>query len=417
VIGAPRAPVLFIVAVHRVLRVPLLITLVMGCGGGAPAPAAIPAEGDALIVQKVLDGQLDPDTGLAEVAHGSGWPITTSRGFLFATRDQGQGPYSLESPAGAFRTVQLTSQAGLAWALVPIPSPVGVEYRFVTGAGDPFSDSISRNFAYSGSATLSFVALSGEHLERWPGIGDAKLPERTLRVLVPAQPPTHTMFAQDGQNLFGPSPFGGWGLQDAAGPATLVVGIDNTSDRIAEYTPVQDVIGSQTLGGRGLDYADYVEATVRPFIEAHYGKTAHSGVMGSSLGGLISYVIKRRYPASYEFVASLSGTFGWGSIGAGIHNLTETQAWAALGSCPTGTLYVDSGGGPGSGCVDSDGDGIQDDTPDSSDNYCENVQLRDTLLALGCGTRVTYVFSSGSPHSEPAWRGRAPAIFQLFEGG
>lgn len=405
---------------RRLLLVPSLLVLLTGCGKEeTPSPSAqIPAEGDAVLVRKVLDGQLDPDSALAEVARSSGWPISTSRGYLFATRDLGQGPYAVESPTGAFATVQLTSTAGLAWALVPIPAPTGVEYRF-TALGGAFSDPLSRHFTYAGTgmATLSFIKLTGTHLERWPAIGDAKLPGRTLRVLVPAQPPTHTMFAHDGQNLFGPSPFGGWGLQEAAGPTTLVVGIDNTSDRIAEYTPVVDVITGQTLGGKGLDYADYVEQTVRPFIEARYGRTPHVGVMGSSLGGLISYVIKRRFPASYEFVASLSGTFGWGSIGAGVHNTTEIQAWAALGACPSGTFYVDSGGGPGSGCVDSDADGIQDDTPDSTDNYCENAQLREVLLGLGCGGRVRYVFSSGSPHSEPAWRGRAPTIFQLFEGG
>ena len=407
---------------RRLVLLPSVLALLAGCGNGAPpgAPppsAQIPAEGDALIVQKILDGQLDADSGLAQVARSGGWPISTSRGYLFATRDQGEGPYALESPTGAFATVPLTTASGIAWALVAVPSPAGAEYRFVTAAGAPFSDSLSRHFTYSGIATLSFVSLAGTHLERWPGIGDAKLPPRTLRVLVPAQTPTHTMYVHDGQNLFGPSPYGGWGLQEAAGPTTLVVGIDNTRDRVAEYTAVTDVIGSQTLGGKGLDYADFVEQTVRPFIEAHYVKTAQVGVMGSSLGGIISYVIKRRYPASYQFVASLSGTFGWGSIGPGVHNQTEIEAWAALGSCPAGAFYVDSGGGPGGGCVDSDGDGIQDDTLDSADNYCENLQMRDTLLALGCGARVGYVFRSGAPHSEPAWRARSPAIFRLFEGG
>jgi hypothetical protein len=310
----------------------------------------------------------------------------------------------------------MTSTGGLAWALVQIASPDGAEYRFRAAQGDAFGDPLSRYFTYPGVTPASFVLLTGKHLERWVGIGDAKIPARTLRVLVPASSPTHTMYAQDGQNLFGPTPFGGWGLQTAAGPSTLIVGIDNTADRFAEYTAVEDVIGGQPAGGKGLDYADYVEKTVRPFIEAHYGTTPRVGVMGSSLGGVISYVIKRRYPASYEFVASLSGTMGWGSIGDGTHNETEIEAWAALSSCPEGRFYLDSGGGPGSGCVDADGDGIQDDTPDSGDNYCENVQLRDTLSALGCGARVSYVFVPGAPHQEGSWRSRSPGIFQLFEG-
>jgi hypothetical protein len=402
---------------RRALSFTTLVLLLAGCGTQAPATPHVPAEGDAVLVQKVFDGQLDADSALDQVAHSSGWPISTSRGFLFATRDQGQGPYSVETPSGAFARTPLTITSGLAWAIVPVTSPAGVDYRFVTGADDNFSDDRSRYFAYSGNGTLSYVLLDGKHLERWPGIGDTKLPPRTLRILVPAQPPTHIMLVHDGQNLFGPTPFGGWGLQTAGGPATLVVGIDNTSDRIAEYTAVVDVVNSQTLGGKGLDYADFVEHTVRPFIEAHYGTPARVGVMGSSLGGLISYVIKRRYPASYDFVASLSGTMGWGSIGPGIHNQTEIEAWAGLGACPAGVFYVDSGGGPGSGCADADGDGIQDDTPDSADNYCENVQMRDTVLGLGCDGQLTYVFSSGASHNEAAWHARAPAIFQLFEGG
>lgn len=400
---------------HRPSLVSLL-ALLAGCSGTQPpAQPQVPPEGDAVVVQKVLDGQLDPDTGLAEVARSSGWPIRTSRGYLFAARDQGQGPYTVESPTDSFAPVEMKATSGLVWALVQVASPDGAEYRFHAAQGDAFSDPLSRYFTYFGISTPSFVLLSGKHLERWPGIADAKISARTLRVLVPVSAPTHTMYAQDGQNLFGTTPFGGWRLQDAAGPTTLVVGIDNTADRFAEYTAVPDVIGGQPAGGKGLDYADYVEKTVRPFIEAHYGPTPRVGVMGSSLGGVISYVIKRRYPASYEFVASLSGTMGWGSIGDGIHNQTEIEAWTALGSCPEGRFYLDSGGGPGSGCVDADGDGIQDDTTDSGDNYCETVQLRDRLAALGCGGRVSYVFASGAQHQEGAWHARSPAIFQLFE--
>ena len=46
----------------------------------------------------------------------------------------------------------------------------------------------------------------------------------------------------------------------------LVVGVDSSPDRMNEYTHVEDHVGDK-VGGRGADYARYVEDTVRPFIE------------------------------------------------------------------------------------------------------------------------------------------------------
>ena len=55
----------------------------------------------------------------------------------------------------------------------------------------------------------------------------------------------------------------------------------------------------------------------------------------------------------------MSGTMGWGSIGAGIHNQTMIERYKTHGHQTT-VLYLDSGGeGP---CSDSDGDGIDDDS-------------------------------------------------------
>jgi len=79
------------------------------------------------------------------------------------------------------------------------------------------------------------------------------------------------------------------------------------------------------------------------------------------------------------------------------------------------TFYLDSGGDAGSGCVDSDGDGIEDDTPDSDDNWCENVQMKGTLEALCGAAAVHYVGATGQSHNETFWRMRSPAIFDLFE--
>lgn len=395
------------------MRWPAVAVLAVACSG--TAPSHLPAEGDAVILQRVLDGALAPDKGLAQVALAGGWPIATSKGYLFALADAGNGPYQLSSPA--FPTVALRSEAGAAWALVPVRAPQGAGYQFATRSGAAFPDPLSRYFKYDGADLVSLVSPQGAHLERWPGIGDANIAPRTLRVWVPAGPPTHFLYAQDGQNLFGgfPRSFGGWFLQDGAGPATLIAGIDNSAARFDEYTPSADVLSGAPAGGKGDAYTDYVENTVRPFIEARYGRPQRSGVIGSSLGGVISFHQILRHPSTWDFAASLSGTMGWGSIGPGVHNRTLIEAMAALGSCPAATLYLDSGGGPGSGCVDSDADGIRDDAPDASDNYCENAQLLEVLQNLGCGSRLHYLWSQGAQHNEAAWRGRAPAIVALFE--
>jgi hypothetical protein len=170
--------------------------------------------------------------------------------------------------------------------------------------------------------------------------------------------------------------------------------------------------------------------------------------MGSSLGGLVSLAIVQRYPDEFEFAASLSGTFGWGSfahVGSNDGNDTVIDRVATVSS-PRTVLYLDSGGGDGAAhdgaaCVDSDGDGIKDDTAAADDNFCETVQLRDTLDARGW-TRGTvpaltatgaaafprplagdlfYVFDAGpsgngdAAHTESAWRFRSKAfIFPLF---
>jgi len=390
----------------------LLALAVAGCGGGASPepPSQLPAEGDALILQQVLDGMLAPQEGLLQVSRSGGWPIETSQGFLFAVADGGFGQYALESPSGAFPRTAMKSERGVAWALVPVAAPAGATYRFLSRFGDPVLDGWSRRYGYGGASEHSFVRIEGAHLERWPGVGDGALAPRTVRVWVPAQPPTHFLYAHDGQNLFSP---GGWRLDLAAGPSTLVIGIDNTPARMWEYTHVQDL--SPPEGGGATDYAGLLELTVRPLIEApgRYGAPVRRGVLGSSLGGLVSYWIGLRYPASYDFVASLSGTMGWGSIQGGLRNQTMVEAYASLPACPAAALYLDSGGGPGAGCIDADADGVEDDAAGAGDNYCENAQLRRSLEALGC--THTYAWAPGAAHNEAAWRARAGSILDLFE--
>jgi predicted alpha/beta superfamily hydrolase len=190
-----------------------------------------------------------------------------------------------------------------------------------------------------------------------------------------------------------------------------VVGIDNTSARMEEYTHTTDLLDGDVYGGLGEDYGQLVEEVIRPMMEGHYGEAEVVGQMGSSLGGLISFAIVDQYPDRYDMAISLSGTMGWGSIGA--NNPTMIELYAAAGHRST-ALYLDSGGqGP---CEDSDGDGIEDDSAESTDNYCENAQLRDVLADAG------YIFEedlwhwheAGAEHNEMAWAERVWRPLELF---
>jgi predicted alpha/beta superfamily hydrolase len=238
---------------------------------------------------------------------------------------------------------------------------------------------------------------------------------RTVRAWIPADPATHVLYAEDGQNLFDPDAFyGGWQLQASAPDAMLIVGIDNTDARMEEYTHVADVIDGTVYGGEGDEYAAFIENTVRPLVATTWGEPATVGLLGSSLGGLISFHIADRYPGEFAFAASLSGTMGWGSIGA--DNETMIARYAAAGHRDT-ALYLDSGG-YGTTCADSDGDGTNDDDLDSADNYCENVQLRDVLSAEGYTFEVDlwHWWEPDATHDEAAWAARVYRPLEIFAG-
>ncbi|HEV8321686.1 MAG TPA: alpha/beta hydrolase-fold protein [Myxococcota bacterium] len=387
--------------------------------------------GDEAVFQAILAGARTAPDGVAAVALSGGWPIAAADGtFIFVHLDDAGGPYALAGDFTGWGTAPLpmTRAAGLWWTRAAVPAPAGAGYKYVDAGGAYAADPWARRYGYDSFGEMSFVAAAGAHLERWPGVGDAAVAARTLRVWVPAAlPAAHALYVQDGQNLFDPAaPWGGWQLAAALGAGTMVIGLDNTPARMDEYTHVEDFIGGAWVGGAGDAYADYVTLTVRPFVEARYGAAARSGVMGSSLGGLIAFHEAERWPGTWDFAASLSGTFGWGSIGLGLGggtpppNETLIDRFGASAPADLGgtVLYLDSGGGPGSGCADADGDGTDDDTADATDNYCETWQLAQTLAARGWtwDADLFHWWEPGATHDEAAWAARVWRPVGIFEG-
>jgi len=117
------------------------------------------------------------------------------------------------------------------------------------------------------------------------------------------------LYLQDGQNLFENSaPFGTWGvdkrlasLAQQGKSGFILVAIDHGgAERIREYSPYD----SQKWGeGLGMDYARFLAETLKPYIDSAFRTLPdreHTGIGGSSMGGLISIYAGLLFPAVYS---------------------------------------------------------------------------------------------------------------------
>ena len=402
----------------------LCAALLAGCAGdkndlsyiddtgpsGDTADPAGPADEDVL--REAIAGDRDAADAMARVAASGGLPVETDDGtFLFACLC-GEGTWYLSGDHNGWGTDELARAGDLVWIEASISEPDGSLYKFTDGGETWLSDPLGRRYGFDDFGEYSLVLASTPHLERWYAISAYDLAERDLQVWVPQDGVfTHLLFAHDGQNLFDPNAFwGGWRLSESVPDDMLVVGIDNTADRMDEYTHTTDDIYGDTYGGRGDDYAALVEEVIRPLMVDAYGDAEVTGLMGSSLGGLISLYIAHVYEGRYDMALSLSGTMGWGSIGA--DNPTMIDLYTEMGHRDT-ALYLDSGGG--GTCTDSDGDGIDDDG-DDSDNYCVNRQLADVLATNGYAWEedLFHWWEPDAEHNEAAWADRVELPLSVF---
>jgi alpha-glucosidase len=127
------------------------------------------------------------------------------------------------------------------------------------------------------------------------------------------------IYMHDAQNLFdsATSYAGEWEVDEAlnklyekTGKGFIVVGIENSGEeRINEYTPWKNEIDG---GGKGEIYVDFIVKTLKPYIDGNYKtkkQQKHTGLMGSSLGGLISYYGGLQYPKTFGKIGALSTSF------------------------------------------------------------------------------------------------------------
>ncbi|MBD1396424.1 histidine kinase [Pontibacter sp. JH31] len=150
------------------------------------------------------------------------------------------------------------------------------------------------------------------------------------------------LYMHDGQNVFDPatSSFGvDWRIDETADSLirngkmepTIIVGINNTADRMQEYVP----------GEKGSAYMEFVVHTVKPLIDQHYRtKTGpkHTLTGGSSAGGIMAFMLAWEYPGVFSKAICMSPAFKIMHI----DYVKDVQAYS--GSKKKLKLYIDNGG-------------------------------------------------------------------------
>ncbi|RZJ35507.1 MAG: alpha/beta hydrolase [Flavobacterium sp.] len=123
------------------------------------------------------------------------------------------------------------------------------------------------------------------------------------------------IYMHDGQNLFDKSTsfVGEWNIDeklDSLNAQVIAIGIDNGGEkRIDELTPFPNV---KYGGGKADNYLDFIINVVKPEIDRTYRTkpdAKHTAIMGSSLGGLVSFYAILKYPDVFGKAAVFSPSF------------------------------------------------------------------------------------------------------------
>lgn len=214
------------------------------------------------------------------------------------------------------------------------------------------------------------------------------------------------LYMHDGQNLFDPAwAFLGrtWKVPETldagiealdpslALPEVIVVGAENTPDRIYEYTPTKGTNPKYNGGGGDL-YLDFLVSDLKPVVDREYRTLAdadHTLLAGSSLGGLISAWAGTKKAKVFGRLGIFSPSTWW----------DDRMIIAAVKTSPERPLrvYVDSG------------DDDWENTRDLAQTY-RDLGYRD-------GIELAYVYERGADHNEEAWARRLPGALRFLLRG
>jgi predicted alpha/beta superfamily hydrolase len=212
------------------------------------------------------------------------------------------------------------------------------------------------------------------------------------------------VYMHDGQNLFDvATAFGGneWRVDETVDAAAedgsfreaIVVGVENTADRMTEYALPPD--------GTCDSYIRMITDELKPLVDAELRTLpgrADTAMSGSSLGGLISSWAGVHRAEVFGLIGSLSPSTSFQSY----RLLDEIKLVPTL-PVRADRVYIDSG--------DQGPDPVADDLPATK-------QLDDAYKAVGYteGTTLHYVVQAGALHNEVYWAQRLPGALAFLLG-
>lgn len=202
------------------------------------------------------------------------------------------------------------------------------------------------------------------------------------------------LYMQDGQNLIDPkTSYSGkdWRVDETVTrlieeqkmKEIIVVGIYNTEERLEEYS----------YSEKGEKYLNFIIEELKPFIDANY-RTLHdrnnTAIIGSSMGGLISFVAGWNHPEIFSMAGCMSSSFYY----------NEDKVFRMLneykGPGKPVKFYIDHG----------------------EDGLTRGQKMFCTLTKMGyvIGTDIDYYYARGAEHHETAWAARLERPLLFFFG-
>ena len=378
-----------------------------------------------------IAGTVSTEDAFNAIAYNGGFPVITDDNTVIFMHWYSEGPWVVVGDFNSWEGTPMKQNGDIWYAEVPMPENVKEKnyYKFLSASTGHIADPWSLRYTYTAEGEISYIIKPDKpYLERYHNFKSPQgLNSRTLRIYMPAgEGPFDVLYAHDAQNLFGTGTveYGSWKVEEnmeKAGASFMVVGIDNMgAERLSEYAFADEDLTATGFGNikaKGDLYAKFVQETVRPFIEKTYKVTKKAGLMGSSMGGLISLYIAHLYPKEYKAVLALSPTTAWGRF-SHEDGTTIEDMYVAAGHRDY-ILYLDNGGYAPAGGTCPEKLGTLEASSDEfgRDCYCYTRSFVDKMAEIGYTWEedLFHVFVEGAEHNEGAWAARLVKPLTIFK--